>query len=153
MEAALCSELSYSLLGTVRRIVEGVLEKLPTVPLTIMNHEFGIRPATVASIKPLADFFEVPTLSPDENGDMYVSSVQGKKYPVTAVMFHPEQNVFEWTYDSIPHSSAAIQLTQSIANYFISEARKSSHAPSSQEEVNDLLVHFKACTLQQMEIV
>ncbi|KAG6557513.1 hypothetical protein Mapa_000787 [Marchantia paleacea] len=102
---------------------------------------WGLTPAKFASIKPLTDFFEVLTVTPDDNGDMYVSSVQGKKYPVTAVMFHPEKNVFEWTYDSIPHSSAAIQLTQSIADYFISEARKSSHAPSSQEEVNDLLVN------------
>ncbi|BBN11618.1 gamma-glutamyl hydrolase [Marchantia polymorpha subsp. ruderalis] len=122
-------------------VPEDVLEKIPTVPLTIMNHKMGITPATFASTKPLADFFEVLTLSPDDYGQMYVSSVQGKKYPVTATMFHPEKNMFEWTYNTIPHSAAAIQLSQSIADYFISEARKSSHAPSSQDEVNNLLVN------------
>jgi hypothetical protein len=41
---------------------------------------------------------------------------------------HPEKNVFEWTdREGIPHSPGAIGVTQYTSNFFVSQARKSSH--------------------------
>ncbi|KAL2611367.1 hypothetical protein R1flu_023059 [Riccia fluitans] len=122
-------------------IPNDVLEKMETETLVVQNHNWGVKPATYSSIKSLVEFFEVLAVSPDINGDMYISAMQGKNYPVTAVMFHPEKNAFEWNYDAIPHSSSAIQITQGIANYFISEAHKSSHSPTSREQEDELIIN------------
>jgi gamma-glutamyl hydrolase len=51
------------------------------------------------------------------------------QYPITATQWHPEKNAFEWvTYLHIPHSPDAIEVTQEVANFFVSEARKNTHA-------------------------
>ncbi|KAL3682652.1 hypothetical protein R1sor_000674 [Riccia sorocarpa] len=122
-------------------IPKDVLEKMETEPLVVQNHDYGVKPATHASIKPLDEFFEVLAVTPDTNGDLFISAMQGRKYPVTAVMFHPEKNIFEWTYDAIPHSSEAIQITQGIANYLVSEARKSKNSPLSREDEEKILIN------------
>ncbi|PWA90863.1 gamma-glutamyl hydrolase 2 [Artemisia annua] len=61
---------------------------------------------------------------------VYVSTVQARRYPVTAVQWHPEfkpspcfmmqKNAFEWGLSMIPHSDDAIQVTQHFANFFVS---------------------------------
>lgn len=43
---------------------------------------------------------------------------------MTAVQWHPEKNTFEWEILTIPHSADEIQVTQSVANFVISEDRK-----------------------------
>lgn len=51
------------------------------------------------------------------------------QYPVYATQWHPEKNAFEWaSFLRIPHSPEGIEVTQEMANFFVSEARKSSHA-------------------------
>ncbi len=51
------------------------------------------------------------------------------QYPVYATQWHPEKNAFEWaSFLRIPHSPDAIEVTQEFANFFVSGARKSSHA-------------------------
>jgi gamma-glutamyl hydrolase len=98
---------------------DDLIEKVSTENLALENHSWGLSPSKFAGLKPLTDFFEVLTITPDENDKMYVSTVQGRKYPVTAVQYHPEKNMFEWGYDTIPHSAAAGLLTQSVANFVI----------------------------------
>jgi hypothetical protein len=51
------------------------------------------------------------------------------QYPVYATQWHPEKNAFEWaSFLRIPHSPEGIEVTQEMANFFVSEARKSQHA-------------------------
>lgn len=51
------------------------------------------------------------------------------QYPVYATQWHPEKNAFEWaSFLRIPHSPEGIEVTQEMANFFVSEARKSKHA-------------------------
>jgi gamma-glutamyl hydrolase len=48
---------------------------------------------------------------------------------VYATQWHPEKNAFEWaSFLRIPHSPEGIEVTQEMANFFVSEARKSKHA-------------------------
>jgi hypothetical protein len=59
-------------------------------------------------------------------GDLPVLNLQ---YPVYATQWHPEKNAFEWpTFLHIPHSPDAIEVSQEVANFFISEARRNTHA-------------------------
>lgn len=49
-----------------------------------------------------------------------------------ATQWHPEKNAFEWaSFLRIPHSPEGIEVTQEMANFFVSEARKSNHAAVS----------------------
>jgi len=52
-------------------------------------HDWVIKTDTYAKRKPLADFFNI--LATDTiNGEEFVMAIEGKKYPVSGVMFHPE---------------------------------------------------------------
>jgi gamma-glutamyl hydrolase len=51
---------------------------------------------------------------------------------VYATQWHPEKNAFEWaSFLRIPHSPEGIEVTQEMANFFVSEARRSNHAAVS----------------------
>ncbi|WP_213082818.1 hypothetical protein, partial [Escherichia coli] len=78
----------------------------------------------------LSDFFEILATSEDRDGKTFVSTARGRKYPVTVNLWQPEKNAFEWaTSLKAPHTEDAIRVTQSTANFFISEARKSTNTP------------------------
>ncbi|KAJ7549003.1 hypothetical protein O6H91_07G036200 [Diphasiastrum complanatum] len=125
---------------------EDILQKITHENLAMENHKWGVSPEKWSATGPLADFFEVLTTTPDQENKLYVSTIQGRKYPVTGVQWHPEKNAFEWGIATIPHSLEAIEITQSVANFLVSEARKSSHSPSSMEEEDALLIYNYAPT-------
>ena len=58
-------------------------------PLLYHAHDWVIKTDTYAEREPLNNFFNI--LATDEfEGEEFVVAVEGKKYPVTGVMFHPE---------------------------------------------------------------
>ena len=58
------------------------------------------------------------------------------------MQWHPEKNIFEWTTaESINHSYHAVSIAQTAANFFVSEARKSEHHFTSEEEEMDTLIY------------
>lgn len=119
-----------------------IIEKLGTECLAMENHLFGISPQKFSANGLLSSFFRVLTTSPDKNSKIYVSTVEGRKYPVTGVQWHPEKNAFEWGVSSIPHSSEAVQVCQSVANFLVSEARRSHHRPSREDEEEFLIYNY-----------
>ena len=59
----------------------------------------------------LSDFFDVLSLSIDKSGNPYVSTLESRKYPITATQWHPEKNAFEWTQTvHIPHSPEGVRV-------------------------------------------
>ncbi|XP_078439081.1 gamma-glutamyl hydrolase 2-like [Wolffia australiana] len=129
--------------GTVfQRFPRTLLEKLRTECLVLQNHRYGISPKKLVENPDLSKFFKILSTNKDEEGKIYVSTVQGNRYPVTAFQWHPEKNAFEWGLSAIPHSVDAIQVTQQTANYFISEARKSSARPPAEGVLANLIYNF-----------
>jgi len=118
-----------------------LIDKLDTQNLAMQNHQWGFSPELWKSTKSLDDFFEILTVTPDRNGKLYVSTVEARKYPILAVQWHPEKNAFEWGLNNIPHSPDAIKLTQYVADYFISEASKSTHRPTSHSDEESFLIY------------
>ncbi|EFJ14360.1 hypothetical protein SELMODRAFT_120664, partial [Selaginella moellendorffii] len=57
----------------------------------------------------------------------YISTIEGPKYPVTGVQWHPEKNAFEWGYEGIAHSPDAVHITQSAASFFVGQFSSPSH--------------------------
>jgi hypothetical protein len=51
--------------------------------------QFGLSPEKMISNGALADFFRVLTTTPDQNGKIYVSSVEARKYPIYGTQWHP----------------------------------------------------------------
>lgn len=103
--------------------------------------QFGISPERLQANNDLCGFFKILTTSVDKKNKVYVSSVQAQHYPITALQWHPEKNVFEWGSSQIPHTEDAIQVSQHVANYFISEARKSSNNKPATSKVLDNLIY------------
>lgn len=120
------------------RVVKNLYEK----PYAMQNHMNGISFDAFAENLRLDDFFEVLTLSIDRRKNVYVSTMEAKNYPISATQWHPEKNAFEWTPDEhIPHHPEAIEVTQEVANSFVDLSRMNSHAPSSREEEENLLIY------------
>ncbi|KAK9674510.1 hypothetical protein RND81_12G237600 [Saponaria officinalis] len=129
--------------GTVfQRFPPDLLSKLSTDCLVMQNHKFGISPETLQDNPRLSSFFRILTTSADKNDKVYVSTAQAQHYPVTAFQWHPEKNAYEGGYTMIPHSEDAIQVTQSVANYFISEARKSPNRSDAQDVLDNVIYNY-----------
>lgn len=52
-----------------------------------------------------------------------------------------QKNLFEWGDPTIPHTADAVQLSQGISNYLISEAHKSQHKPISIDQERELMFY------------
>ncbi|KAK0601489.1 hypothetical protein LWI29_024763 [Acer saccharum] len=131
--------------GTVfQRFPPVLLKKLSTDCLVMQNHHYGISPETLENNLELSKFFKVLTTSADEDNKVYVSTVQAFNYPVSAFQWHPEKNAFEWGLSGIPHSEDAIQVTQHVANFFVSEARKSMNRPPARKVLDNLIYNYSS---------
>ncbi|OWM88576.1 gamma-glutamyl hydrolase 2-like isoform X2 [Punica granatum] len=129
--------------GTVfQRFTPDLRKKLSTDCLVMQNHHYGISPGRLLENSDLSSFFKVLTTSADGENKVYVSTVQARSYPVTAFQWHPEKNAFEWGLSMIPHSDDAIQVTQHVANFFVSEARKSLNRPSARKVLDNLIYNY-----------
>ncbi|XP_024399813.1 gamma-glutamyl hydrolase 1 [Physcomitrium patens] len=130
--------------GMFKWIPLNIIDELYEQKLTMQNHKWGLSPEKWISTPELNDFFQILTVTPDLNEKLYVSTVEAREYPILGVQWHPEKNAFEWGIDNIPHSADAIRITQSVANFLIAEARKSTHTPSSFKEEQDFLIYNHA---------
>ncbi|XP_019194683.1 PREDICTED: gamma-glutamyl hydrolase 2-like isoform X2 [Ipomoea nil] len=129
--------------GTLfQRFPYELLRKVGEECLVMQNHKWGISPESFQADADLSNFFNVLTTSLDKDNKVYVSTIQGKKYPVVAVQWAPERNAFEWALSEIPHSEDAILVSQSVANYFVSEARKSSNVPNEPDVRDNLIYNY-----------
>ena len=109
-----------------------VVKHLQDKPIAMEYHEWGVLMQAVKDNAALSDFFKVVSLSIDKQGAPYVSTLEARAYPITATQWHPEKNAFEWArFLHIPHSPDAVEMSQEVANFFISEARKNKHAAVS----------------------
>eukprot|EP00882_Tetradesmus_deserticola_P012072 GHRQ01012787.1.p1 GENE.GHRQ01012787.1~~GHRQ01012787.1.p1 ORF type:complete len:335 (+),score=143.27 GHRQ01012787.1:127-1131(+) len=111
-----------------------ITTNLQNQPLAMENHMHGVLMTSYEEPqnKRLKDFFKVLSLSLARDGLPYISTMEARRYPITATQWHPEKNAFEWvTSLHIPHSTDAIEVTQEVANFFVSEARKNTHAAVS----------------------
>jgi len=63
-------------------------------------------------------------------GREFVSTLEAKRYPITATQWHPEKPAFEFVGVEgmeIPHSQEAIAIGQHMAMNFVAKARQNAH--------------------------
>ncbi|CAJ1957613.1 unnamed protein product [Sphenostylis stenocarpa] len=121
-----------------------LLTQLSTDCLVLHNHKYAITPRKLQYNRKLSNFFEILATSNDRDDKIFVSTARGKNYPVTVNLWQPEKNAFEWgTSLKAPRTENAIRVTQSSANFFVSEARKSSNRPYAQEVRDNLIYNYQ----------
>nr|XP_033806285.1 gamma-glutamyl hydrolase-like isoform X2 [Geotrypetes seraphini] len=119
-----------------------LLKAMSQEKLTANFHHYGIGSQVFKANAKLREFYSVLSTNTDSLGKEYVSTIEGKVYPMYAVQWHPEVNRFEWEKDlAYPHSRNAVHLASFMADFFVNEARKSTHSFSSPEEEEMALIY------------
>ncbi|KAM9713210.1 gamma-glutamyl hydrolase [Menidia menidia] len=117
-----------------------LMAALASEPLTENSHQWSLATRTYNTNDDLKNFYKV--LSTNTDGTVeFVSTFEAYDYPIYGTQWHPEKNAFEWTRPYIPHSPAAVKATFYMAEFFVSEARKSFHRFESVEEENKALIY------------
>ena len=75
-------------------------------------------------------------------GEEYVSTVEGRDYPLFATQWHPEKPPFEFADKSIPHTRTAIDAAYATASLVVDIARLNSHSITYPEEVKLVIQNY-----------
>merc|ERR1712137_982699 len=127
---------------------EHLIDALQTENLTANFHHDGVKLDMFHENKKLSEFFSLVSTSRLGNGDVFVSTMEAKNYPIFATQWHPEKANFEWKkspergYDDVNHSSEAVAVSQHVANVFVNFARQSLHR--FDENMESSIFHYEA---------
>lgn len=98
-----------------------VIRTLSTTPSTSNFHHWCLTQSAV-STSGLDAVFKVLATSTDDDGLVYVASLEAASRPIWAVQFHPEKGAYEWgNYTSIPHNPEAIKAGNYFAEFFVNQ--------------------------------
>jgi gamma-glutamyl hydrolase len=126
-----------------RNMSDVLFEALHNENLTSNEHHSGVEPSMFLSNDLLFKTFTVLSTNVDpQTGREFVSTIESKTRPYTGTQWHPEKNNFEWSTNvDLPHSSHAVEISQFVANDFVSRARMSTHRFRSEETESESLIY------------
>ncbi|KAK7113495.1 gamma-glutamyl hydrolase-like [Littorina saxatilis] len=89
----------------------------------------------------LTSFYRLLSYNGDRRGVHFVSTFEAFDYPIYGSQWHPEVVLFGWATDhDITHSLHAIAVSQYIANFFVTEARRNKHRfTDPEDEANSMI--------------
>lgn len=125
----------------------------PKYNLIIENHEFGMPVEHYESWPVLKEHYKILSTSKDRNGLEYVSTIESRHHPFFGTQWHPEKPPYEFAMEAIPHSIESIKLSQHLGHAFIDAARRSSHAPESEEEELEMQIYNVAPVFTAKDVV
>lgn len=73
---------------------------------------------------------------------MFVSTLESRDYPIFAVQFHPEKNLYEWKINASRTDEAA-EIAQTLSNKFVEYARQNKNRFDYDELVKLNIYNFK----------
>ena len=126
------------------------------LPVTMNNHVQGVTPGAFAASAALSKTFTVLSTNSDRKGRAFVSTVEAKAMPVWATQWHPEKNIFEqgavlpsgYPYEVVQHTLEAVMVSQYFANFFVAQARRSTHRFASAEQEWGSLIYKYTTSLE-----
>ena len=121
--AAPTSRLFGSLSSAERSLVAA--EKV-----TFNNHHDGVTPEAFAADAGLAANWTILSTNQGRQGKVYVSTVEHRTRPYYGIQWHAEKSQFEFYPSHVNHSADATALSNSMATFFIGEARRSRPPPT-----------------------
>lgn len=99
-----------------------------TVDSTVNLHHDGVPPAAYAENPRLQELLVLTSTNVDRAGKPFVSSFVGRSHPITAVQFHPEKVGAQFSPGlGIPHTADVIAANRAVADFFVADARRSTH--------------------------
>ncbi|XP_036914515.1 gamma-glutamyl hydrolase [Sturnira hondurensis] len=121
-----------------------LLQSLAEEPLTANFHNWSLSMKNFTMNEKLKEFFHVLTTNTDGKIE-FISTMEGYKYPVYGVQWHPEKPPYEWKkLKGISHAPNAVKAAFYFAQFFVSEAQKNSHHfKSDVEEKKALIYQFR----------
>ena len=106
-----------------------IVHSLATDNVTFNAHDNGLSPSKYYSSTSLQSYVDILSTNYDRNGKEFVSSYEGKKYPLWGLQFHPSRLAYEWKpYENMNHTPQAIADMQFIAYQLYDQARHSHHS-------------------------
>ncbi|XP_027426421.1 gamma-glutamyl hydrolase [Zalophus californianus] len=118
-----------------------LLKSLSTEPLTANFHKWSLSMMNFTMNEKLKKFFNVLTTNTDGKIE-FISTMEGYKYPVYGVQWHPEKAPYEWgNLEGISHAPSAVKAAFYLAQFFVAEAQKNSHHFESDVEENEALIY------------
>lgn len=127
-----------------RDFPEDFMKILTQEALTGNFHHYGLTVETFQKHEILHNFFTMLSTNIAVNGLRFVSTMEAKRYPFYGVQWHPEGNAFLWSRGlNFSHSAHAVHLSSLMAEFLVSEGRKSSHHfDNPAEEASSLIYNF-----------
>ena len=118
-----------------------IYDSLNTQNVTFNAHNNGLSPQKYSNSTSLQNFVTVLSTNFDRNGKEFVSSYEGKEYPIWGIQFHPSRLAYEWKpYEDMNHSPQAIADMQFIAYTLYGQA-KFNHHTFSPEVLQDTIIY------------
>lgn len=89
---------------------------------TAQFHHLGISADMYDKYPKLKEIFKITAYGKDLDGKMYVASVEGIRYPIYSLQFHPEMiSYHKFETRGIPQTSEAVKISQNFSNFFIQQ--------------------------------
>ncbi|KAM7075836.1 gamma-glutamyl hydrolase [Molossus nigricans] len=124
-----------------RNFPADLLLSLAVEPLTANFHRWSLSKTDFMMNEKLKAFFSILTTNNDGKVE-FVSTMEGHKYPIYGVQWHPEKSPYEWKMlKGISHVPNAVKTAFYLAEFFVSEARKNGHHFESDVEENEALIY------------
>ncbi|XP_066873579.1 gamma-glutamyl hydrolase isoform X2 [Kogia breviceps] len=98
-----------------------LLLSLAIEPLTANFHKWSLSVKNFTMNEKLKAFFNILTTNTD--GDVeFISTVEGYRYPVYGIQWHPEKAPYEWgKLKGISHAPNAVRAAFYLADFFVAE--------------------------------
>eukprot|EP00347_Sterkiella_histriomuscorum_P009680 403340286 len=113
--------------------------------ITYNHHSWGVGPDRFKTDKGLSSIFYPTSISYDNNGVPFVSSMESKKYPFFGTQFHPEKAQFIfYPKTNIDHSTISIFYNRYFSDFFVNQCKlNDNHFDSFEEEQSLITQNFK----------
>ena len=119
-----------------------IYQSLANDNVTFNAHNNGLSPQKYSNSASLQSYVNVLSTNYDRNGKQFVSSYEGKHYPIWGLQFHPSRLAYEWKpYEDMNHSPQAIADMQFIAYKLYDQARYSRHIFKNQTALQTSLIY------------
>jgi len=125
------------------RFTSEELSLLGTNQISYNNHNLFVSVKDFMKYENLTNLFNILAVSGDKkNEHKFIAAIEGKKYPIYGVQFHPEKSAYLFSPGfPILHDKTSISLHGSFSRFFVEEAKKSKHKFENLEEEAKHLVY------------
>lgn len=114
----------------------------PLGRLAFNNHGLGIQPDSFRNNTLLREHMNVLSVDLDRNGKPFVSTVEGKTWPLYGTQWHPEKAPWEWNPAwRIERNDLAIQLSNYFGRFFVNECKYNKNQFENLQQEDRMLLH------------